>query len=1062
MYISIITKKQKSCRNALRGIRVLAIALFASLSFFSTSVYAQNGLKVTGTIVNENGEAVPNATVLIKGSKTGVSSNSEGRFEITAPENATLIVSSIGYGTEERTVKRSGNISVALQPTASSMKDVVVVGYGSQRKEAITGSVSSMSGSKLNEVPGVDITHALQGRVAGVDISQTSTKPGAGMQIRIRGARSLLATNDPLIVLDGIPFGGYLNDISPSEIKSISILKDASATAIYGSKGANGVILIETNKGTPGQKAHVTYNGYAGAKKVWGEYPMMNGPEFAALRKANNTAPGSTPHTNTIDENDSTNTDWQSKLYQTGYVTNQDLSISGGTNGGSYSLGFTYFKDQAVIPLQYYERYTIRTALDQKIGNSIHMGFVSNNYYVNSHDQNVGPGGNLGLSPLINPQNADGSYKTSVVLNTTGANWAYTKQALDALGDQYIDLTRSYSSYNSIFAEIKIPGVKGLKYRMNLGLNFHQHDNGSYTGTGVFSGVSTTASSANAGNTKQIGYLIDNMLIYDCSFGKSTINATAIYTAQRDENWSSSMSASHIPSDAFQFYNLSQVLADQGGATTVGGGSHTQTGLLSYTGRVIYSYDDKYFVNASYRSDASSVLAPGHQYHSYPGISVGWNIKNESFMKRVDFLDQLKLRVGYGETSNQAIGAYQTLGHLNTSPYNFGPTGYAMGYYVNALPNPALGWEYSKTWNYAVDFSMLKNRLSGTMEYYKVNTGNVLLNVGLPPTSGVNSYTANIGETQNSGVELSLNGTILDNFHGWTWSAGFNIYSNQNELVKLYSGQLYDKGNNFFPGHPINVIYDFKRIGLMTYADSASGFMQASEANSNVGMIKVAYNPNDPNLTFHNGIPSRVHGTGSSLDNDDRQIYNVDPKFEGGFETTVGYKNFDFSITGAFKHGGLILSTLYSSNGYLNNLNTRAGNNVKVDYWTPDLPDAAAFNTFAPRPGGKSGSGDNPAYGSTMGYFDGSYLKVRTMTLGYNFNQQWMRSAGIEKMRCYFLVENPFVMFSPYTKMSGMDPETNSNATQNTAVAAAPSRILSIGTNTPSTRNFIFGLNVTF
>lgn len=1045
-----------------RTYKKMLLLIILSFTLFTINGFSQNLLIVKGRIINEDGKPINGASVTVKGSTTGASSDDKGEFEINAPGKGTLVISSVGYKSKEVPVKKESFIVVTMQRYVTGLNEIVVIGYGTQRKEAITGSVASISGAKLNEVPGVDVSRALQGRIAGVEMSQTSTKPGSGMQIRIRGTRSLNATNDPLIVLDGIPFGGYLNDISPSEIKSVTVLKDASATAIYGSRGANGVILITTNKGSADQKAHITYNGYVGMKKVWGEYPMMNGPEFAALRKANNAAPGSTIRYNTIDENDSTNTDWQKLLYQTGFVTNQDLSINGGTNKGSYSVGFTYFKDQAVIPLQYYERYTIRTALDQKVGNSIRIGLVTNNYYVNSHDQNLGPGGNLGLSPLINPQNPDGSYKTSVVINTGGAQWPYTSHALNNLGDQYIDLTRSYSSYNSIFAEVKIPGIKGLHYRVNLGLNFHQHDYGTYTGTGVFSGVPTNASSASASNTKQIGYTVENLLTYDRNFGKSTLNATALYSAEQNTYWYSSLSANHIPSDAFQFYNLSQVLADQGGTSTVGGGNYWQTGLLSYMGRLIYSNDDKYFLTASYRSDASSVLAPGHQYHSYPAVSVGWNLKKESFMKNANFVDALKLRVGYGETSNQAISPYQTLGLLKTSPYNFGPTGYAMGYYVTQLPNPSLGWEFSKTWNYGLDFTLLKNRLNGTAEYYTINTSNVLLSVGLPPTSGVGSYTANIGSTQNKGVELSLNGTIFDNFHGWTWTAGLNVYTNHNKLVSLYSGDQYDKGNLWFPGHPIDVIYDYKRIGLMTYADSSSGYMQAAEPGGNVGMIKVAYNPNDSSLTYKNGVPSRKHGTGSGLNNDDRQIYNIEPNFEGGFNTSVSYKNFDLSITGIFKSGGLLISTLYSSVGYLNNLNTRAGNNVKVDYWTPNLPNANAFNTFAPRPGGKSGSGDNPAYGSTMGYFSASYLKVRTITLGYNFNQKWMQSAGIERMRAYVMVENPFVLFSPYEKISGMDPETNSYGDQNSAVSAAPHRILTIGTNTPSTRNFLFGLNVTF
>jgi len=724
-------------------------------------------------------------------------------------------------------------------------------------------------------------------------------------------------------------------------------------------------------------------------------------------------------------------------------------------------VGFTYFKDQGVIPLQYYERYTIRTALEQRIGSIFRMGLVTNSYYVNSHDQNLSPYSTLNLTPLINPRNPDGSWKSTVNINTSGPQWAYTAHALNALGDKYIDLTRSYSSYNAVFGEVKIPGVDGLKYRINIGLNFHQHDYGTYTGTGVFSGTPTTASSASISNTKQVDYTIENLLTYDHTFAKKhKVSFTGLYSTQQTTNWYSSASANHLPSDAFQFYNLSQVLADQSGTSTVGGGTYTQSGLVSYMGRVMYNYNDRYMLSAAFRSDASSVLAVGHQWHSYPAISAGWNMMNESFMKNVSAINALKLRIGYGETSNQAINPYQTLGALSTSPYNFGPSGYAMGYYVTQLPNPALGWEFSKTWNYGVDFTILKNRLSGTIDYYTVNTSNVLLSVGLPTTSGVSSYVANIGATQNKGIELSLNGTILDNYHGWTWEAGINIYRNRNKLVSLYSGQPYDKGNLWFPGHPIDVIYDFKRTGLISYADSASGYLQAAYPGGNVGMIKVAYNMNDTSLHFANGVPNRKNQTGTSLNNDDRQIYDMQPDFEGGFNTRVAYKGFELSITGIFKSGGLLVSTLYSSSGYLNNLNTRAGNNVKVDYWTPTRPDASAFNTFAPRPGGVGG--DNPAYGSTMGYFSSSFLKVRTITLGYNFSQKWMKSAGVERLRVYCTLENPFVMFSPYTKMSHMDPETNSYGDQNSAVQAAPHRILTIGTNTPSTRNYVIGLNVTF
>jgi TonB-linked SusC/RagA family outer membrane protein len=1034
--------------------------LLLLLLFSPVLLRAQNTITVRGKVLNEKKLPISGASVTVKQGRGGVTTDSSGSFSISVSPNAILLVSYIGY-TPKEVKARNSNIEVLLQTGSNDLDQVVVIGYGTQRRKDVTGSVATISGEKVNEVPAVDISRALQGRIAGVEMSQTSSKPGSGMQIRIRGTRSLNATNDPLIVLDGIPFIGTLNDISPSEIKSLDILKDASATAIYGSRGANGVIMITTNKGAAGQRAHISYNGYGGIKKVWGEYPMMNGPEFTALRKANNATPGASIRTNTLDENDSINTDWQKLLYQNGYVTNHDISVTGGSEKGSYSIGFNYFKDQAVIPLQYYERYSIRTSLDQRVGNFLHLGLTTNNYYVINHDQNLSPYATLNLTPIINPHNPDGSWKSTVNINTSGPQWAYTAHALNSLGDKYIDLNRSFTTNNSVFGELNIPGVKGLKYRLNLGLYLHQDDYGSYTGTGVFSGTPTTASSANISNNKQTDYTLENLLTYDRTFGgKHNLSVVGLYSVEQNTRWTSSASANHLPTDAFQFYNLSYVLADQSGTSTVGNGTYSQYGLLSYMGRLIYTYNERYILSAAFRSDASSVLAPGHQWHSYPAISAGWNLKNESFMRSVRFVEALKLRVGYGETSNQAINPYQTLGALTTSPYNFGPSGYAMGYYVTQLPNPALGWEFSKTWNYGTDFSLFNNRLSGSFEYYTVNTSNVLLSVGLPTTSGVSSYTANIGSTQNKGVELSLNGTILDNYHGWTWEAGINIYRNRNKLVSLYSGKPYDKGNLWFPGHPIDVVYDYKRIGLISYADSSSGYLQAAYPGGNVGMIKVAYNNHDTALHYVNGVPSRKNQAGTTLDNDDRQIYDMQPDFEGGFNTSVAYKQFELGITGIFRSGGTMVSTLYSSAGYLNNLNSRAGNNVRVDYWTPTNSHANNFNTFAPRPGGVGG--DNPAYGSTMGYFSSSFLKIRTVSLGYNFDEKWLKRASIQRFRIYCTLENPFVFFSPYTKMSHMDPETNSYGDQNSAVQAAPHRILTIGTNTPSTRNYVVGLNVTF
>ncbi|MDE3237178.1 MAG: TonB-dependent receptor [Bacteroidota bacterium] len=1021
----------------------LTLFVVVQLLLLSVHTFAQTKT-IRGKITDDKGGAIEGASVIIKGGQAGTSTDKTGHFVINAKENAILVVSFVGFESKEFRLSSSSlkDLVIQLSPAVKDLDQIVVVGYGSVRKKDVTGSVASLSGAKLNEVPGVDVSRAMQGRIAGVEMAQSSTKPGTGMQIRIRGTRSLNASNDPLVVLDGIPFSGSLSDIDPNDIKSIDVLKDASATAIYGSRGANGVILVTTNKGQVGQRAHLTYSGYTGMKKVFAKYPMMNGPEFAALRKA--AAANGTVYNNTIDENDSTNTDWQDLLYRTGYVTNHNLNIAGGSEKGNYSVSLGYFKDQAVIPLQNYERYSIRTTLEQRIGNGFRFGLTTNANYATTHDNNLGPGTPMGYSPLLNPYNPDGSLKRSVIQNTSGAQWVYTRQTLEGLGDQYIDLNRAFSSYNSLYVEAKIPGVDGLKYRMNVGMNFRQNNYGSYTGQGVFNGSNPTAvSSANISNNQNTNWTIENLLTYDKVFAhKHRINAVGLFSSSQNTYWNSSASAQDIPADAFQFYNLGR--ANVTPIISPGGQGYYQSGLLSWMGRVMYSFNDKYYVTATFRSDASSVLAPGHQWHNYPAINAAWNMKDDVF-KNVKIVDAVKLRVGYGETSNQAINPYQTLGLLSTVPYNFGST-YSTGMYVTQLPNPSLGWEFSKNWNVGADFSMFKNRLNGTLEYYIQNTDNVLLSQGLPTTSGVNSVTKNIGATQNRGVELSLNGVIFSN-KDWTWEAGVNIYANKNKLVSLASGQVKDEGNQWFVGHGIDVIFDYKKIGLWSSAaDSAQHYQNVLEPGTKVGLIKVLYTgPYDAN-----GKPTR------QINADDRQVTDIQPNFEGGFNTRVSYKAFDLNVTGFFRSGGYMISTLYGSAGYLDNLNSRSGGNVKVDYWKKD-----GDNTFAPRPGGAGG--DNPKYGSTLGYFKSSFTKIRTITIGYTFNQQKMlKSAGVERMRVYATVENPFVFFSPYTAQSGMDPETNSHATENTAVSAGPYRLLTVGANTPSTRNFLIGLNVTF
>lgn len=996
---------------------------------------AQN-IMVKGIVKDNFGEPVIGANVTEKGTTNGMITDLDGNFSLTVQKNATLVISYIGYVTQEIAIKGNTNLNITLKEDSKALEEVVVIGYGTARKSDVTGSIASVGGDKLQEMPSTNITYALQNRVAGVDMTQTSSQPGATMQIRIRGTRSLTASNDPLVVLDGIPFMGNLSDINPGDIKSMDILKDASSTAIYGSRGANGVILITTNRGAQGTPAKFTYNGYVGAKSVFSKYPMMDGPKYAEMRKY------AGKFENSLDESDDTNTDWQDLLYRTGMVNSHDVSVAGGTNNGSYSFGAAYYKDQGVIPTQNYTRYSLRGSFDQGVGKYFRFGLTTNSNYNITKGSNVGPYSVLNNTPLANPYNADGSLKRTVKLNSQDENFVVTRDLVEDLENSWLNEKKGFGTYNNLFAEVQCPWVKGLKYRVNLGLNYRSTKGGVFTGEGINSSTADTPSTASLEHTETTNWAVENLITYDRTFGKHQLNIVGMYSAEETVYTKSHIAARDIPAEYLQYYNLGR--AEGNITVNPDNWDYQKSGLMSWMGRAMYTYDNRYMLMATVRADASSRLAKGHQWHTYPAVSAGWNIGQESFMDDLEWLDILKVRVGYGQTSNQAVNPYSTWGKLSTRPYNFGPTGYATGYYVSALPNYDLGWEYSSTWNFGLDFTLFGGRLSGTFEYYIQKTSDLLQNVNLPSTSGVSSYVGNVGKTENKGVEFTLNGTILDNHNGWTWDASINISANRNKLTELASGADRDEANNWFVGHPIDAIYDYEKIGLWQEGDP---YLDILEPGGNVGMIKVKYTGE----YNEDGTPVRQIGP------DDRQIISMEPKFTGGFSTRVAYKGFDLNVITAFKCGGKLISTLHHSNGYLNMLTGRRGQ-VDVDYWTEENT-----NAKYPKPGGIQ-SGDNPKYGSTLGYFDASYWKVRNISLGYKFDEQkWLKNFGIQSLRAYVSIQNPFVICSPFHKETGLDPETNSYGNENVAVTSGiQRRFLTVGTNAPSTRNYLFGINLTF
>lgn len=1023
-----------------KPIRILLLFLLTPLWLSAQSILIQ------GTVKDTKGESLIGVSVVEKGSTNGTITDLDGNYSLKVAGNATLDFSYVGYVNQSISVQGRNRIDIILTENNKLLDEIVVVGYGTQRREAVTGSVASMRGDVLREVQTGNVTSALAGRVPGVQIQQTSSKPGADMQIRIRGTRSLTGDNAPLVVLDGIPFGGTIGDINPNDIKSLDILKDASATAIYGSRGAGGVIIVTTHKGNAGTKPKVTYDAYLGVKTLFHRYPMMTGSELYQLRKDAGMYKDTEGNpTMGLDEAQGVNTDWQDLMFKNSLTMNHNVGISGGSETGSFNVGAGYYEDQALLPGQDYSRINLRAALDQNIGKYLRFGLTTNSNYNVTNGQSIGLYNTLALSPMINPWNEDGSWKT-IVQSVADKYWAYSRDAIENLDDSYADNQRGFGSYNSLYGELKVPGVDGLSYRLTLGLDYRSMQRGRYQGMGVFSDTPTASSTASLDKNQYYKWAIEHLVTYEKTFGKHHLTLNGLYAAEQSHYDRSYANATNVP-EQFQYWNIGRA---ENVVYNPDEQDYWERGLTSYMARVMYDYDSRYMLLASIRWDGSSVLADGHKWITYPGFSAGWNIARESFMESTsDWLDNLKLRVGWGLTSNQAINPYTTFGSLGTRPYNFGDSKQT-GLYVATTPNAELGWEFTRVWNFGLDFSFWRNRLSGTIEYYNANTYDILQSVTLPSTAGVGSYLANIGEMNNRGIELSLNGVILENQNGWTWEAGINFYTNRNKITKLASGQEKDEINKWFVGHSINSIYDYEKIGLWQEGDK---YLDILEPGGNVGMIKVKYTGE------YNADGTPVRAVGSA----DRQIINTDPDWQGGFSTRVAYKNWDLNVIGTFQHGGILVSSLHTSNGYLNMLSGRRGN-VKVDYWTPE-------NTGAkyPKPGGITSS-DNPKYGSTLGYFDGSYFKVGSITLGYNFdkNADWFKNLGLSSARVYFTLQNAFVLFSDFNKETGLDPVTNSYGNENAAVtdnSSLPYRAnstLTVGTNSPQTRNFLLGLNVSF
>lgn len=900
----------------------------------------------------------------------------------------------------------------------------------------MTGAISQVTSKQITEMPLTSLGQALQGRAAGVDVSQSGSKPGSAPKILIRGRRSFNAGNDPLYVVDGIPLSAGYEDINPNDIQSMEVLKDATATAIYGARGANGVILVTTKRGANKGKTTVTLDTYAGASNAYSQLELFSGAEFAEyVREAYRAtglykdASGNPVPTGVADAAADAkvavlggdpnvaagiaagrNTQYQDLILRTGMIQNHTIGIQGGNERTSFYISGGFFQDQGVTKLLDYTRNSLRANIDHQVNKRLKVGISSYMMYSIRNGENLNPyGATLQANPLGAAFNADGS----LIFEPT--NDALLSNPLSEVVDGVnIDNTKKYRIFNSIYAEVKI--IDGLTYRLNVGVDFTQ------SRWGRFIGSETNArrrGDAQAFNENRFGFNItmENILNYSKTFGKHSLNLTGVQSIQKDNFESYGSSVQGVPAQSQAFYSFNSASSVLGVSSNL-----IQWTINSFMGRANYSFNDKYLLTLTMRRDGSSRFGENTKYGNFPGIAVGWNITNESFMKGVVFIDMLKLRAGWGKVGNQGVAPYQTQGLLGRTTYAFGATG-AFGYRPNTIGNADLKWESSANANIGLDFSIYRGRVQGSLEFYETNTKDLLLSDFLPGSTGFNAVTRNVGHTRNKGIELGVTTVNVNSKNGFKWTTDFQFTKNKEEIVELYNGKIDDVGNRWFIGYPLNTYYDFKKIGIWqtNEADQAKAF------GSEVGQIKIQDTNGDGKITAA-----------------DRVIIGNDvPKWAGGLTNRFEYAGFDLSFFLYGRFGNTILS------GFHRNQLQLAGRyqQIKVDYWTPNNP----TNEF-PRP--KSNQ-EFPVYNSSLFYYDGSFIKLRNINFGYTFSGRVAKKIGAESVRLYSSIQQPKIWSSYLSKYNGVDPEaaiTNS-ATGLTAVTSDV---------TPSTTVTTFGLNIKF
>lgn len=1055
--------------NRMKKRKALSIALLLLLINISTlPLFAQNS-SISGVVLDANRDPVIGANVQVKGTTIGTITNLDGEFSLSVPSSGTLVVSFIGYKVQELPLGQS-TYNIILQEDSELLDEVVVVGYGTSKKRDLTGAITSVKSEQLMATAPTTIQEALRGKAAGVMVA------GGGLNddpmIRVRGNRSISASNDPLFVIDGIPSSSGISVINPSDVASIEVLKDASATAIYGARGANGVILVTTKKGETG-KVNVEYNGYLTIGKVDEYRKVRNGAQYLEyLREADrgyvydgqggysidpsSNYPSMDPsweydqkmeyvgsrdlsgyvlesvrrawEGGTYDPSKLRTFDWQGAGMRDEAISqNHNISIRGGSQDTKVFISGSFMDNKGITPRSYRNRYTLRMNLEQNLGKHITMGATTNFAYW-SYFNGTGVGGNwnpLG-TPYYSPGGSgdygvggdvtkDGDKSLGLVPHPTGEGMLWNP-FYDFTGRK--GKTKRNQIDTMIYAQLQLKN--GLSYRANFGYNYYSGQEQNFW--------SAATTDQGFGNSKaeqkaefQRGWTFENILGYSKTFGDHSLSLTAVQSAQKHVSEPLTASGVDLPLESQLYYNL-------GGATIQAVTSgYTQWTMMSWMGRAIYGFkDNRYMLTASLRYDGSSRLASGHQWVAFPSVALAWRVSDEAFIKNnFEAISNLKLRLGYGKTGNSAVNPYQTIGKINSSRYTWGNYG-VLGYAPSSLSNNKLTWETTDQYNLGVDFGFFNGRISGSVELYKQKTYDLLMPRVLPEVSGFGSIVENVGETQNKGLEVTLE-TVNVQTKDFSWTTSLQFATNKEKIVKLATGLKEDLANLWFVGHPIDTYYDYVNTKYV-WGYSKEDMEEMAKYNANGH----SYKPGD--LRFKDISEEKDY----KIDSKDRKIRGQKmPKWTTGMGNTFRYKDFDLYIFtyGMFGH------TIYSDPGvgHDGRMNTR-----KANYWTPE-------NTKTSFRKPTKGDADQP-YREAYWYHKGDFVRISDITLGYTLPSTLTKQIGLERARLYVQLQNPFT----FTDYPNNDPEGSVKARRtwdNKHESYNDPMVM---------KNYMFGVNLTF